>query len=42
MRTTLPVVRADYRAVDTYTYSPGPRLACPATTLVGDDDPRCP
>ncbi|MET9971548.1 alpha/beta fold hydrolase, partial [Streptomyces sp. NPDC006356] len=40
LRMALPVVRADYRAVETYTYSPGPRLACPITALVGDDDPK--
>ncbi|MFJ8728911.1 thioesterase II family protein [Streptomyces bauhiniae] len=36
----LPAVRADYRAIETYTYRPGPRLTCPVTALVGDADPK--
>jgi integrase len=35
----LPVVRGDYRAIETYRCAPGPRLACPLTVLVGDADP---
>ncbi|MFD4264065.1 thioesterase II family protein [Streptomyces sp. NPDC058534] len=35
----LPPLRADYRAVETYVYAPGPALACPVTVLVGDRDP---
>jgi surfactin synthase thioesterase subunit len=36
----LPALRADYQAVETYTYRPGPPLAIPLTALVGDADPR--
>ncbi|MET9294004.1 alpha/beta fold hydrolase [Streptomyces sp. NPDC003077] len=36
----LPAVRADYRAVETYRYAPGPPLSCPVHVLVGDADPR--
>ncbi|MEV4096144.1 thioesterase II family protein [Streptosporangium saharense] len=36
----LPAVRADYRAVETYRYRPGPPLSCPIHALVGDDDDR--
>jgi surfactin synthase thioesterase subunit len=34
----LPAVRADYRAIETYRYRPGPPLGCPVTVLVGDSD----
>ncbi|WP_194910935.1 thioesterase II family protein [Catenulispora rubra] len=40
LRLTLPVVRADYRAVDSYRYEPGPPLDCPVTVLTGRDDPQ--
>ncbi|MFG3009686.1 thioesterase II family protein [Streptomyces cinerochromogenes] len=36
----LPVLRADYRAVETYRHTPGPRLSCPFVALTGDADPR--
>lgn len=36
----LPAVRADYRAIETYMYEPGPPLSCPVTAVVGDSDPR--
>jgi len=36
----LPLVRSDYRAIETYRYVPGPPLACPITALVGDSDPQ--
>lgn len=36
----LPVVRNDYQAIETYVYSPGPRLNCPITALAGVSDPR--
>ncbi|PSL00539.1 surfactin synthase thioesterase subunit [Murinocardiopsis flavida] len=36
----LPTLRADYRAIGTYRYRPGPPLAAPVSVLVGDDDPR--
>ncbi|WP_328879738.1 thioesterase II family protein [Streptomyces sp. NBC_00299] len=35
----LPVVRADYRAVETYRAAPGTRVTCPVTVFVGDADP---
>lgn len=35
----LPVVRSDYRAIETYGYVPGAPLGCPITTLIGDRDP---
>jgi surfactin synthase thioesterase subunit len=38
----LPAVRADYRAIETYEYTPGPPLNCPITVLVGDKDPKTP
>ncbi|BAJ32320.1 MULTISPECIES: alpha/beta fold hydrolase [Kitasatospora] len=36
----LPPLRADYRAVETYRYRPGPPLECPVTVLTGDADPQ--
>ncbi|GGT59474.1 thioesterase II family protein [Streptomyces purpureus] len=36
----IPVVRGDYRAVETYRCAPGARVDCPVTVLVGDSDPR--
>ncbi|MFE5829111.1 thioesterase II family protein [Streptomyces sp. NPDC056508] len=35
----LPALRADYRAVETYAYRPGPALTCPVVALTGDRDP---
>ncbi|MFG2723373.1 thioesterase II family protein [Streptomyces sp. NPDC048416] len=35
----LPVIRADYRAVETYRYRPGPSLTCPILALLGESDP---
>ncbi|MFE2046290.1 thioesterase II family protein [Streptomyces sp. NPDC059477] len=40
IRMALPAIRADYRAAETYRYEPGPRLRCPVTGLVGDEDPK--
>ncbi|MCF2527154.1 thioesterase II family protein [Yinghuangia soli] len=40
LRMVLPAIRADYRAVETYRFSPGPPLGCPLTALVGDHDPK--
>ncbi|MEU0335878.1 alpha/beta fold hydrolase [Streptomyces sp. NPDC006193] len=40
LRMILPVLRADYHAVETYRYTPGPRLTCPLVVMTGDDDPR--
>ncbi|MDQ2957116.1 MAG: alpha/beta fold hydrolase [Actinomycetota bacterium] len=36
----LPALRADYRAIETYHYRPGPPLSCPISALTGDVDPR--
>jgi pyochelin biosynthetic protein PchC len=36
----LPPLRADYRAVRSYQYRPGPPLDCPVTAFTGDRDPR--
>jgi surfactin synthase thioesterase subunit len=36
--TILPVVRADYQAIEGYRFRPGPPLDCPVTALVGDRD----
>ncbi|MFF0622844.1 thioesterase II family protein [Streptomyces sp. NPDC004296] len=35
----LPVVRSDYKAVETYRHRPGPPLTTPVTALTGDRDP---
>ncbi|MGA5559343.1 thioesterase II family protein [Streptomyces lavendulocolor] len=35
----LPALRADYRALRSYTWAPGEPLDCPLTVLVGDADP---
>ncbi|WP_244943292.1 thioesterase II family protein [Streptomyces inhibens] len=35
----LPVVRSDYKAVETYRHRPGPPLRTPVTALLGDADP---
>lgn len=40
LATVLPAVRGDYRAIETYTWVPGPALNCPITTLSGDADPH--
>ncbi|MCT2585124.1 thioesterase II family protein [Actinophytocola gossypii] len=34
----LPATRADYRAVESYRYRPGPPLTCPVLAMVGDAD----
>lgn len=39
VRNALPLIRADYRAAETYEYVPGPALSCPLTALTGDADP---
>ncbi|MFK4106532.1 thioesterase II family protein [Streptomyces sp. NPDC019531] len=36
----LPALRSDYRAAETYRYTPGPPLICPVLALIGDDDPE--
>ncbi|HEY7594302.1 MAG TPA: alpha/beta fold hydrolase [Actinophytocola sp.] len=38
-RKTLPLIRVDYKAAETYRYVPGPRLSCPVVALTGDADP---
>lgn len=38
----LPALRADYRALSTYRWIPGPLLDTPITVLVGTDDPVVP
>jgi len=40
MRAALPALRADYRAIETYTCAPGATVSCPISVLVGDDDPK--
>ncbi|MGW0770460.1 thioesterase II family protein [Streptomyces sp. NPDC002676] len=36
----LPTVRADYEAIETYRFEPGPPLSCDITALTGDRDPK--
>lgn len=38
MRTLLPIVRADYKILDSYTYRAGEQLNCPIITCAGDQD----
>ncbi len=40
LRMNLPVLRADYRAAQTYRYRPGPPLHCPVVALVGQTDAK--
>jgi surfactin synthase thioesterase subunit len=40
VRAILPSLRSDYKAADTYSWVPGPRLRCPVHVLVGDQDSR--
>jgi pyochelin biosynthetic protein PchC len=35
----LPVLRGDYQAIEGYRWTPGPRLNCPISVLIGDRDP---
>jgi surfactin synthase thioesterase subunit len=35
----LPALRADYQALGSYTWVPGPALSIPFTVLIGDADP---
>lgn len=39
MRLTLPVIKADYRAFDTYTCSDAAKIAAPIHAMGGDQDP---
>jgi surfactin synthase thioesterase subunit len=36
----LPMIRSDYRAVETYRCETGAKVSCPVTVLTGDVDPR--
>jgi surfactin synthase thioesterase subunit len=36
----LPATRSDYKAIETYRYTPGLRLDRPITALIGESDPR--
>jgi surfactin synthase thioesterase subunit len=40
MRLVLPVLRADYQAIETYRCTPETTVRCPITVLVGDSDPK--
>lgn len=40
MRAALPALRADYRAVETYSCGPDVTVSCPITALTGDADPK--
>ncbi|MGI5520047.1 thioesterase II family protein [Micromonospora sp. CA-259024] len=42
LRMILPVLRGDYRAIETYRERPGSRVRCPLSVLVGDVDPLVP
>ncbi|MFE4621580.1 thioesterase II family protein [Streptomyces mirabilis] len=42
LKSVLPPLRSDYRAIETYHCPPGRRIACPVTVLVGDQDPLVP
>lgn len=39
VRMALPSIRSDYKAAETYRYTPGSDLTCPIFALVGDNDP---
>ncbi|APU15336.1 putative cadicidin biosynthesis thioesterase [Actinoalloteichus sp. GBA129-24] len=38
MRMSMPSIRSDYKAAETYRYRPGPPLSSPISVLIGDDD----
>ena len=40
LRLSLPAIRSDYKAAETYTYEPGQPLNCPITAFTGDNDPK--
>ena len=40
MRAVLPALRADYRAIETYSCPPQTTVSCPITALTGDADPN--
>lgn len=39
LRASIPVLRSDYKAIETYPGAPGVQVACPITALVGSYDP---
>jgi surfactin synthase thioesterase subunit len=39
LRMSLPAIRNDYHAIETYRCEPGRRIDCPITVLTGDADP---
>jgi surfactin synthase thioesterase subunit len=40
IRMSLPSIRADYEAIETYSYTPGRVINCPITAFLGSSDPR--
>jgi surfactin synthase thioesterase subunit len=40
VRAALPALRADYRAIETYTCDPAVTVTCPISVLIGQDDPK--
>lgn len=36
----LPIVRSDYKLIETYQPTEAPKLSCPVTAFVGEDDPE--
>lgn len=40
VRMSMPSMRADYRAIETYVGDPHQRVSCPITALIGDSDPK--
>jgi surfactin synthase thioesterase subunit len=40
MRASLPSLRADYEAIETYRCAAGSTVSCPVTVLTGDSDPN--
>ena len=42
MRMVLPVIRNDYKAIETYQYEPGPPLDVPIIAHLGTEDPKAP
>lgn len=42
MRMLLPVIRNDYKAIETYRYEPGPPLTAPLVAHTGTDDTKAP
>ncbi|MFG2842348.1 thioesterase II family protein [Kitasatospora sp. NPDC048296] len=39
LRMILPALRSDYRAIESYRFTPAPKLDCPVVVLTGDADP---